>query len=137
MIMLLFYKEMMYLKITFKKILVNCKIARKIENSIRYSYQGYVGSFSGILIIFVYYFLRRFLYFFVMFSTTVWKKYIFRVLKLITLVFLCQQVINAKLLGKSPKEFNAFYTINNIVCIVSGKSSPIKVLPTPTSCIRV
>ena len=64
MIMLLFYKEMMYLKITFKKILVNCKIARKIENSIRYSYQGYVGSFSGILIIFVYYFLRRFFIFF-------------------------------------------------------------------------
>lgn len=35
-----------------------------------------------------------------MFSVGVWKKYLFRVIKIVTLVFLCHQVLNAKLLGK-------------------------------------
>jgi hypothetical protein len=35
-----------------------------------------------------------------MFSLAVWKKYLFRVIKIVTLVLLCHQVINAKLLGK-------------------------------------
>lgn len=57
-----------------------------------------------------------------MFSLAVWKKYIFRVLKIITLVIVCHQVINAKILGKEHKHLRTFYFINNILCIFAGKS---------------
>jgi hypothetical protein len=44
------------------------------------------------------------LYNLAMFSASVWKKYLFRVLKIVTLVFLCHEVLNAKLLGTSSKK---------------------------------
>lgn len=56
-----------------------------------------------------------------MFNLGFWKKYLFRVLKIVTLVLLCHQVINAKLLGKEPKHLKNFYTMNNILCIMAGK----------------
>lgn len=42
-------------------------------------------------------------------------------LKIVTLVLLCHQVINAKLLGKEPKHLKNFYIVNNILCIMAGK----------------
>jgi hypothetical protein len=56
-----------------------------------------------------------------MFSATVWKKYLVRVIKIVTMVFLCHQVLNAKLLGSSSKGLTLFYIINNIICISAGK----------------
>jgi hypothetical protein len=56
-----------------------------------------------------------------MFSGTFLKKYLVRVVKIVTLVFLCHQVLNAKLLGSSSKSLQWFYTINNLLCISTGK----------------
>ena len=58
-----------------------------------------------------------------MFGPSFWKKYLFRALKIMTLVLLCHQVFAAKFLGKSSKQFSLFFTINNILCIIAGTSS--------------
>jgi hypothetical protein len=58
-----------------------------------------------------------------MFNLGFWKKYLFRVLKIVTLVLLCHQVINAKLLGKEPKHLRNFYIVNNMLCIMAGRDS--------------
>lgn len=51
-----------------------------------------------------------------MFSGTFLKKYLVRVVKLMTLVLICHQVFKSKLLGYSPKGLQWLYTSTLLIC---------------------
>lgn len=58
-----------------------------------------------------------------MFPGMFWVKYLFRVLHIVSLVIVCQAIINAKMTGQISKEHGLIYMISGIIVIISGIGS--------------
>ena len=56
-----------------------------------------------------------------MFTGVFWLKYLFRVLHIVSLVIVCQAIINAKMTGQISKEYGVIYMISGIIVIISGR----------------
>lgn len=69
----------------------------------------------------------------IMFPSTFWVKYIFRVLHVGSLITICHAIITAKVTGEVVKDNKTLYMIAGIVAIVSGKHQVMKVSSIPTS----
>ena len=68
-----------------------------------------------------------------MFSVFFWHKYLFRVLKIIAMMVVAQQVLNMKMTGKTPARSQEIFYTAVVFTIITGTSSLTQDWSTPTS----